>query len=270
MNHPGLDVLLAQVDGELPPDEASEVARHVELCASCREAVIGIGETADVFAGVLGELDADEPASWRTPQVAGVPGTADQRGRAAMRGDAHVLPLRPPAAAPAGGPGRGGLRWAAGVLLVTGAAASAAILGDRLVSDPAATTGTVATDAVGDVTESNVAVVMVEPLNGRVRVSLTAAGAGSTVHVVLTTGQTASVAVEGAESPHFTAVAGHVQLDLGAATADVRLTLPYGLRSATVTVDGMTIVRVDDDVVTPPDALDTGLRLDAAVEVRLE
>lgn len=262
MTHPGRDVLVAHVDGELPDRETADVARHMETCAVCRTVTAEIREVAGAFATVLNAVDSNEPAAW--PRSASVKAAA-----VVTAPDARPLPLRreTPVARPAGD---SGLRWAAGILLVSGAAVSAAIFGDRLISGTPERGVPAAASAADEVADANVAMVMVDPQNGMLRVALTRAGAGSTVHVALADGPAASVAVEGAESPHFTAVAGRVQLDLGSSVAAVRLTLPYGLRTATVTLDGATIISVDGDVVSPADVLERGVRLDSVERLRME
>jgi anti-sigma factor RsiW len=263
MTHPGRDVLLAHVDGELRDREAVDVARHMETCAVCRAVTAEITQSAGAFATVLSTVDSNEPAAW--PRPASV-----KAGPVVTAPDARPFPLRREAAHAAGPAGGSGLRWAAGILLVSGAAVSAAILGDRLVSGTPERGVSAASTAADVVTDADVAMVVVDPLNGTLRVALSRAAAGSTVHVALADGPAASVAVEGADAPHFTAATGRVQLDLGATVAAVRLTLPYGLRTATVTLDGATIISVDGDVVSHADALERGLRLDSAGRLRIE
>jgi anti-sigma factor RsiW len=260
MIHPGRDMLLAHVDGELPYREAADVARHLETCAVCRTVTAEIRESAGAFATVLSTVDSSEPAAWPRPAAA---------ESAPVVSDARPLPLRRDAKRAVRQTRGGGLRWAAGILLVSGAV-SAAIFGDRLMSSAPGAGELTASTADGTAADAKVAMILVDPLNGSLRVALTGAGAGSTVHIALADGPAASVAVEGAESPHFTAVTGRVQLDLGSAVAAVRVTLPYGLRTATVTLDGATIISADGDVVSPADALHTGLRLDTASRLRLE
>jgi hypothetical protein len=90
------------------------------------------------------------------------------------------------------------------------------------------------------------------------------------VYVTLADGVAARIAVEGAESPRFTAMAGRVEVDLGAAVATVRVTLPSALRETIVTAAGVALVTIRQDSVSPAAAATTGILLDAALQPRME
>jgi hypothetical protein len=257
MEHPGPDTLLAHVDRELTEYEERHVAGHVAGCATCDTAVSELRADVLLFARTLHALDADEPAHWARAA----------EGTPASAGD--VLPLRSHHVAAAGRRSRGSdaLRWAAGILLFAGATAGAAIVGIRALSDtgePVTTTDQPATP------EPNVAAVMAVPVNGALRVAVTGAGTGSRLFVALGDRTVASVAVEGAGSPRFTAVDGRVDVDLRGASATVRLTLPRTLREGTVTRDGVTLVTVDGARVSPVEASGAGIPLDTVELPRME
>jgi anti-sigma factor RsiW len=257
MEHPGRDTLLAHVDRELTEHEERRVAGHLAGCATCDAAVSELRSDVLLFAGTLHALDADEPVHW-AQHSAGTPAAA---------GDA--LPLRSHQARP---PGRGSgrsdaLRWAAGILLFAGVTAGAAMVGIRVLSDtsePATMTDQSATPG------PDVAAVIAVPVNGALRVAVTGAGTGSRLFVALGDRTVATVAVEGAGSPRFTAVDGRVDVDLRGASATLRLTLPRTLREGTVTADGVTLVTVDRARVSPVEASGAGIPLDTVELPRME
>jgi hypothetical protein len=118
--------------------------------------------------------------------------------------------------------------------------------------------------------EPGVASLVMTPQDGMLRVALSGAGAGTRVYVTLADAVAARITVEGAESPRFTAVAGRVDVDLGADIATVRVTLPSTLRETIVMVAGAALVTVRPDSVSPAAAATTGILLDAASQPRME
>jgi hypothetical protein len=261
--HPGREVLLAQVDGELPEMDERAVTAHASACAGCRATVSDVTAAVALFAGALRVLDEDEPEAWSRPAL--------DNGVGEDTGDNTVasLPLhhedtrvRPDRAR-----GRSVFRWAAGIVLVSVAGAAAAIIGQRMQAQPEEPVVPTATSTQGDPT---VAALAVTPREGMLHVALTGAGAGSRLYVTVEAGAIGRVAIEGAESPRFTAVHGRVDIDLRAEPAIVRVTLPVSMREAIVTAAGATLVTVRRDSVSPAAASTTGILLDSASRPRME
>lgn len=245
--HPESGVLLAYADDELSRDEHREVARHLAECAGCSAAVASLRAETMKVADAVYALDDAEPAHWSRD------GTAD------------VLPLRLHAVQHRADRYRSSdvLRWAAGILLVAGATASAAVVGTRLSERDDASARGVAPVTV----PPGAAAVMVTPAGGEVRIVVSGAGTASRLFMSFADRATASVAVEGAASPRFRVVDGRVDLDLQGATAVVRLTLPQSLRAASVTTNGTTAVTVQDGQVMPAEAAAAGVALDGGAPV---
>ncbi|HEX6308059.1 MAG TPA: zf-HC2 domain-containing protein [Longimicrobiales bacterium] len=241
MTHPGMEALLAHIDRELPPQEANEVAGHIASCGTCSLAVAGLRETSGALAGAVSSIDRWEPASWQHR-----PDTV-----------AQVLPLERPARRGAGA----GLRLlprAAGILLLIGAAASAAIITGRTVVDRTAIEAppeqTAPVSAPGAVTS-----VAVTPAAGAVVIVLTGAGPGSRVYVTLADRADAAVTTEGAGTPHFTAADGRVDIALGGSAATIRVALPRSLREARVVADRAVVVTFDGTRLLPASASRAGV-----------
>jgi anti-sigma factor RsiW len=263
ITHPGRDVLLAHVDGELPEPEEHTVAAHAAGCEACSQAVSGMRDSAALFAGILQAVDDEEPRAWSASP-------RDYDGDERSDRAARVLPLRRegPRAAPTPSRGGGAFRWAAGIVLVSVAGVSAAIVGYRMQAERQAEL--IAPSSADAQVEPGVASLVMTPRDGMLRVALSDAGAGSRVYVTLADGVAASVAVEGAESPRFTAVTGRVDVDLGADVATVHVTLPATLRETIVTAAGVVLVTIRQDSVSPAAAATTGMVLDAALQPRME
>lgn len=253
MTHPGLDTLLAHADGELSIEDERDIALHAAGCAACSESLTELRGSAALFAGSLHVLDGAEPAEWSiaAPELLEAESAEP------------VIPLRRRAAAPAT---RHALRWAAGIALIAGAAASAAIIAERI--GPAADQPVDAAPPVS--VEPAVATIIATPRGGVLHVALSGAGAGSRLHVALGDVAEAAVAVEGGESPRFTAATGRVAVDLRGSTATVRVTVPSDLTEVLVMSDGVPLAIVRDGVLTPTVAGTSGVPLDAAVRVRME
>lgn len=261
--HPGREVLLAHVDGELPDGEERDVSAHASGCAVCRAAVSELSTGVALFASALRVVDGGEPAAWSFP-------AHDVGSGGHSAGSAVVArPLRHAGArvSQEGLRGQGALRWAAGIVLVSVAGASAAIIGLRMQAQPDERTEPASTSAQA---EPGVAALVVTPRAGTLHVAFTGAAAGSRVYVTVEDGASGRVAVAGAESPRFTTVAGRVDVDLRGEPATVRVTLPATLREAIVTAAGVTLVTVRQDSVSPATASTAGILLDAASRSRME
>lgn len=265
MTHPGLDTLLAHADGELSTNEERDIARHAAGCAACSASLAELRGSSALFAGTLHVLDGEEPAAWSSTLPVATPSYFELPAAAPNEPVQHtpMIPLRHRATAPAA---RHALRWAAGIALVAGAAASAAIIADRLGTVTGPPAGVEPPAAV----EPAVATVMATPRAGVLHVALTGAGAGSRLHVLLSDGSEPSVAVEGGDSPRFTASAGNVDVDLRGSDAAVRVTAPTSLRELMITFNGVPLALSRDGVLTPPDAGTSGIPIDASARIRME
>lgn len=265
ITHPGRDVLLAHMDGELPDHEERAVAAHAGACEECTLAVTAIRDSAQLFAGVMLAIDDEEPPAWS----ASVRDYDGYHGHE-RDGAARVLPLRRgnPRAAPTQSRASSAFRWAAGIVMVSVAGVSAAIVGYRMQAEPQIEP--VAPAAADAQVEPRVASLVMTPYDGMLRVALSGAGAGTRVYVTLVDGAAARIAVEGAESPRFTAVPGRVDVDLGADIATVRVTLPSTLRETIVTAAGAALVTIRQNSVSPAAAATTGILFDAASQPRME
>src|SRR5690606_18434586 len=145
--------------------------------------------------------------------------------------------------------GWGPLRRAAAILLLTAAAASAAIVTNRAVrsgSDAVAPAGHPAA-----LPRTTVTSVSVAPSGGVVNVALAGIAAGSTVHVTRTDDADASVSIESAATPHFTAADGRVDVDLQGSTAAVTVRLPRQLRAGRVSANGALLASLVDGRIVP-------------------
>lgn len=280
--HPEHDDLLALVDAELSAHEAIEVARHVASCATCSSVMTELRASAGAFANVLYALDSAEPESWafsgeddtanlvpsgqRDENEASVESAASSVHPSIVHPSGDVLPLHPRAkragssrsVSSSGRRLRGAdaIRWAAGILLVTGAAASAAIVATRMLSsEDGPTVSTIEPTAA----EPRVAAVMGAPVNGAIRIAIGSAGADSRLIVRFEDRPDVRVAVEGEGAPRFTAVPGRVDVNLGGASVTLRLTLPRDLRNVTVTAEDGTVVTVQNQSVVPAEAADGGV-----------
>jgi hypothetical protein len=247
MTHARTDALVAWLDGELTDRAAAELAGHVAQCMSCAAAADALRETGVLFGTALSSIDAAEPASWRTTAH-----TAGVLHFPAPAADAEPARRH---ATDATWRSAGVLRRAAVFLLFATAAASAAVIATRTLlneeqpADTPALTGAPAAPIV--------ATISVTPVDGRVQVTLTGAGAGTRVHVSLTDATDASVAVEDAV-PHVTAERGSVRIELDGERAAVRVVVPSAVRAADISANGAVLVRVRDGVVTPAAAAGAG------------
>lgn len=261
--HPGREVLLAHVDGELPDIEERDVTAHASACTVCRAAMSDLTVDDALFAGALRVLDEDEPEAWSRPALAdGVDRDTGEENYAAS------LPLRheDTRVRPDRSRSQGVLRWAAGIVLVSVAGAAAAIIGQRMQQPEEPVVPTATTTQV----DPTIAALDVTPRDGMLHLALTGAGAGSRLYVTVEAGAIGRVAIEDAESPRFTAVDGRVDIDLRTERATVRVTLPVTLREAIVTAAGVTLVTVTRDSVSPAAAATTGILLDSASRPRME
>jgi len=275
--HPREHQLLAHLDGELTGAEAHDIVRHLAVCARCAALVSELRTTGALLSDAVQAFDAVEPDQWQhTDKRAAA--TRPRRTAESDRKNVATVPSGQVVQFPrvhAMQPGRAPrtrslLRWAAGVALFTGTAASAMILHTALTDDrdlePVVTT----TASPAPAPPPLEAAVVVQPRDGTVHIALSNAGAGSRVLVTSEDRADVSIAVIGVAAPHFIAADGRVDVDVGDANARIQLVLPQSLRNATVTVDGATLITVRDGAVTPAHAATTGISIDSIASPRME
>lgn len=247
MRHPDNEMLLAHVDGELDGVSGASVTRHLEACEGCRTRREELATTTASLASALATLDATEPAHWRSDGRASMATAASPSfdGRAA--GDSPVvLPLQRRRGQ---GP-RHFMRWAAGLVLLTGAAAAASILGvpspfGGSASGPAATAPdpTAATAAGG-------AALAAAPADGVLVVELLNVATGTHVEVSLHDGAEVRVELASETSARFDAEPGRVRLDMRGVADTIRVGYPYGIVRGSVEVEGALLARVASGTVS--------------------
>lgn len=277
MIHPESEILLALFDGELSDIETARLDRHIENCVECRERMAGLEETSAALAGVIAGLDAAEPEHWPTERPAAPDGVlpfgrrslrhaADGTARTASGDTAldggsggestpdarsGLVPLGPkfePAPGMTGPPRRSSstapLRWAAGILLLLGAGATAAILARPWAGEPAAESSPALQTAPSGAAQPNV--LNVTPLAGSLDVSLTGVAGPTRIEVAFADQGDVTIEATGPDRLHVQNPRGSVTLDLGATPATLRITFPSSRASGTIRVDGRTIARVSD------------------------
>lgn len=248
--HPQPHTLLAFLDGELNAAEESTLDRHVERCSECSAALSAMRGTSEIVSDAVQARDEREPAQWTGTQVRRL--TIESR---------HAVLEQPRRAG-----WRPDLRWAAGITLVVGAAASAMVLAGPLVDEPVPAEAVVTPAAPAAEPEAAITVLA---RDGSLRVALRNAPAGSRVFVTTETRATASVLVRGVPAPYFTAEDGRVDIDVRGAVVRLHVVVPDTLRSAIVAADGVTLATVRGAVMTPTHAAREGVSVDA-VTSRME
>jgi anti-sigma factor RsiW len=286
MKHPTEERLRAYLDGELPLAAAAAVGDHLAGCAECAALAAGLRETADVFAGAMARVDALEPERWRTlPEptqrrfFTGDAGPVDERtlrlipvgargpGReetvhaptsdVAVTG-AHPFRRPPRSAAPL-------LRWAAGIALAVAIGGSAAIASGILNVGSAPETTVAPAPAPAEAISTSGGGVFGRPVNGAMEVVLTRAPAGSRVIIAWTDAEDVLVEVAGAPEARVVHRDGEERMvaNLADRAGVVRVTMPRGLRSATVVWQGRIVVQVAEGTVSPEGAAGEGVVLEA-------
>jgi hypothetical protein len=263
MNHPENEILLALLDSELSDIETARIEQHAETCAACRERLAELEETSLELAGVIAGLDAAEPASWPTTRPApadrvlpldrrfalGFAGRTAEReafdgpGETAARvtpddRSPDVVPLRTRSRASGAGP----LRWAAGILLLVGAGAAAAIYARPFAESPAPETSPAMQAAAPGTGEPNV--FRVTPDARSLDISLTGVAAPTEIVVAFADEGDVTIEAIGPDELHLQNPRGSMTLDLGATPATLRITFPTSLATGTIRVGGRTIARV--------------------------
>ncbi len=259
MTHASREALVAFADGELDEGDERHTARHLEACAECAAELGEVVEGATMFAWALHRLDEAEPPEWDTvvpaierlyaplanagdddvhaPADADAAPSADEAAPAPAP-DARVLPLRA-RPAPAPRPRRTAWRWAAGLVLLAGAAAAAIVtpvLIERVFTDVPAPAGP-AEEAVPAAASSGAVAVL--PVAGAVTIALDGVVDGTLVRVVFEPRYDVIVDYRADVAPRFVARDGGITVHLAGAGTTLEVSVPEGVRSARVLVDGV-------------------------------
>lgn len=225
--------LQAYLDGEIVAEPRERVDRHLKGCAECRERLAVLDALATGAAQALARLDegrADSAAARAAIRRAHARNLSDRRRRWTAAAAVTVLFLGAGvASAMPGSPIRAWLAGLAdddpGVVAVTEVAESR--------EEPAA--------QEEDPTRVSVEVPMLE---GSVVVAFLAPGAGSEIEVRLVDGEVGSVRAPA--TARFERGEGVVGIDLGGTAGGIEVTLPRSARNGSLTVDGRTLVRIDE------------------------
>lgn len=267
--HPTEDRLLAYLDGEVAEEERRDLARHLETCGRCADALDEVRRVSARLSGALERLDraapALDPATIR--RRAGLLDLLDLKARGA-----RDAPPGPGSARPAARSGRPGAAErprrslvAAAALLLAFTGAAAAIPGSPLrawlVDSARAIVGLFeeeAPDARSPDQEAVEAVtrlpsgVAVAPYGGRVRIALLSPSPDAVVRVRVVDAAQASVLATDAS---YRTGAGSIEV-IDAGPGEVRIEIPRSARSALVEVDGRAVVEkegADLRLLTPAD-----------------
>lgn len=288
MTHPTEDRLRAYMDGELPLAEDADVGDHLGMCADCSAAAAEMRETADVFAGAMARMDAAEPEHWQAltgdaqsgSSIAGESELDEERtlrlvlsdpSRRAERDDLIRAATSGPALVKSGRVRRRGrsfaapaMRWAAGIALTVAIGGSAAIASGLLRVGPQPET-TVTTAPPSDAVAPAGGGVFGRPVNGAMEVVLTRAPSGSRVVIDWTDAEEVLVEVTGVPEARVIHRDGEERMvaNLADRAGVVRVTMPRGLRSATVVWQGRIVVQVAEGTVSPEGAAAEGVVLEA-------
>jgi len=216
-------------------DDAEGLA-HLDACAACRDALEALRLRAAAVSAALGALDA----GWDTEAARARVRQRVAEAAAARAGTPSVVRRRSLFTVAS-------LSRAAGILLVTAAAASALPgspvrrwLTERIGSEPvAATAPAPAEQAPTAATASETTGVRVSVPAGPLSVVLRDVAAGSEVRVVLVPGTEA--AVYAPAGSRFTSATGRVEARV--APGEVRVELPRGVESVSLEVGGRIYLR---------------------------
>lgn len=247
MTHASRETLVAYADGELAEQEERHTGRHLEDCAECAAELAAIVETRAHFTWAIARIDEAEPSAWDAPDAAervlaaaaagadsapafrepAIDLHAHRIARATRPAPVSVKPhVRPTA-----------FRWAAGLVLVAGAAAAAIVtpvIVERVFTEPVPAETRTSEDVV---TSSGAVAVL--PVDGAVSIALTGAVDGTHVLVAFEQRQDVIVDYSAPETPGFTARDGVVGVNVAGTGTMLRVSVPADVREARVLVDGV-------------------------------
>ncbi len=263
MTHPANETLVAFVDGELTPAACRQTERHLAECRDCSETLTELDQSGTLFAYALRWIDEVEPAEWRS----GLAAVADIRARTDALG---ALPVPTPQAASSTAehtPSRPRVwRWAAGLVLLSGAAAAAIAGPERLVGiftanepQPEAVQPAVGLESSG--------AIAVAPAQGSVDIVLGGVTQGTRVEVVFAERSDVIVDFMDGSTPGVVARDGHLTLQLSGAHTVLRVTVPANLPAARILVGAAEVAVMERGRITRVHS-DRGIIIDSVVMER--
>jgi hypothetical protein len=259
MKHPDRDRLFAWLESELSGDAALDVENHVEACTSCSAIAAELRESLVLLTVAVSAVDAGEPEAWRDVRFTVADGASRSAGPRTVAGAVRAPAQR---GVHRGAGSLGAWRWAAGIVLVTAAAGSAAVIAfpALLRNDGAAVESTTtASEAAAVQRVPQPAAVVVGTVAGGIEVVLTGVPGGVRLRVEPAVVDDVGVAITGEGTPRFNATAGRVVADLGGTAGDVHIVLPADLVRGSITVNGNVVVRIADGRITPEVATSDGI-----------
>ena len=224
-------MLVDYADGELGPADGEWVTRHVKECSSCQSALDDLRTTRNTLVSLLSELDNAEPAWQRDLQL-----IYGERVAAEPVPRSKVAPVV--------------WRWAAGIVLFSGAATALAVVrsigfdadGQRALAPAARTTpATPAARAASGV--------LVEAVDGVVEIELREAAPGTRITVTFDNSQQVGIRTQGNVNPSFVAQRGRVEVQLHGAAAELGLTLSPQLPLLRIRAQGELVALVERGVI---------------------
>ena len=235
MTHVDEGRLQALLDEELHAGERAEVETHLRDCLACRTELAGLRDAGAAFGEAMLLLERPRPVArdyaiaWPRRGAGGWARVAGALPRAA------VLVLGFAAAAAAVVPGSPLRGWVEGLGEPEAAPVAIAPVSAELP------------EAAPDVEAPPESGVLVDPLNGTVRVDLRDAGTRLGVRASLSDAAQAGVFATGAAADaRFDTGPGRIEV-VGAGSGELRIELPRGASSATVTVNGVEYLRKEGD-----------------------
>jgi hypothetical protein len=219
MMHAPAHLLIEFVDGELKGRARAEVRRHLSACGSCEAALFELQATRASLASLLTQLDEAEPEAW-TPSVQAIYTRSPQPS---SRFDLDKV-----------------WRWAAGIVLLSGAAAAgAAIL--RNNAGPAPETQIQRAPPVTPPRAAAGSGVSVSPQRNAAVVELTGAITGTHIVIRITSDSLIGLYSYGETTPAFTAQSGRVVVRMANGPAQLRMLVPASLAELRINANGATL-----------------------------
>ncbi len=248
MSHAGEGLLQAYIDGEVRSEAEAELIAHLDACGACAAELQAMRGASALFNSAMSVMTA-APAMvtareqvlrihrTKPAQVLPVSGAGFGRFAAGGLARAAALTLLVTGAAAAIIPGSPLRRW------LTGSVGSADSANSTEVEAPVVTPATPSTTARRAMVPG--AELVIAPANGSVRVSVDATAGDGRVTVRFVDAARATVQTDSsAHAVTFRNAAGRVDvLNLG--TSDAEITMPRSLRTATVVINGRTVLVKD-------------------------
>ncbi|HEY0670961.1 MAG TPA: zf-HC2 domain-containing protein [Longimicrobiales bacterium] len=226
MTHTFPHFLIEYADGELRPGQRERLQRHLGECTHCETALYELKAAQSSLASLLAELDQAEPEVWSA--------------------SVQAIYAQQPIALPVERRSRSQLwRWAAGIVLISGAAvASATMLRNitfKAVEPEAAPESAIA--APPPATPSGG--VFVDAPQGVARIELSAVGAGTRVSFRVTADSMIGLHSYGVSAPAFVAQSGRVVVRMNGHPAELRLLAPASITQIQILADGNRVALIE-------------------------